>query len=142
MEVAGSCPSIGGAGDQEFRSSWREKRPRELEVFQEAVAAGVNEVKRLVALSGGDSRRIVRNLAKWGEASPDMFAALISMGPEEGQKGVARDVMSCLGQRGGLPMVESLYRALPQHIRPDLEEVRQHLLDIEQLRHQLGGLQV
>jgi hypothetical protein len=71
-----------------------------------------------------------------------MFSALILMGPEETQKELAREVMSCLGQRGGLPMAESLFKALPHHLRPNFEEVRQHLLDMQSLSHQLGGLQL
>jgi hypothetical protein len=71
-----------------------------------------------------------------------MFSSLILMGPEETQKELAREVMSCLGQRGGLPMAEALFRALPPRLRPNFEEVRQHLLDMQSLSHQLGGLQL
>lgn len=104
--------------------------------------AGLGVLQGLVAACQGDSCRIARYLAKWGEASPEMFSVLISMGPEEVQKEVAREVMSCLGQRGGLPKAEALFQALPEHLRPNFEEVRQHLLDVEQLSHQLGGLQL
>jgi hypothetical protein len=104
--------------------------------------AGVRILQGLVLASGGDPCRTVRYLAKWGEASPDMLSTLILMGPEESQKEVAREVMSCIGQRGGLPLAEKLFGALPHHLRPNFEEVRQHLLDMQSLSHQLGGLQL
>lgn len=102
--------------------------------------AGTNVLGHLLAAAGADSCRMARHLAKWGEASPEMFAVLILMGPEETQKAVAHEVMSCLGQRGGMPIVEALCQNLPPHVRPDLEEMRQQLLDLENLSRQLGGL--
>lgn len=102
--------------------------------------AGGNVLMSLVAAAGADSCRIVRHLAKWGEASPEMFATLILMGPQETQKAVAQEVMSCLGQRGGMPIVEALSQNLPPGARPDLEAVRQHLVELEQLSRQFGGL--
>lgn len=104
--------------------------------------AGSDVLQGLILASGGDTSRTVRYLAKWGEASPEMFSALILMAPEETQKDLAREIMSCHGQRGGLSAAEALFKALPHHLRPNLEEVRRHLLDIESLSHQLGGLQL
>ena len=104
--------------------------------------ADVDVLQGLILAAGGDPCRTIRYLAKWGEASPEMFSTLISIGPEGEQKELAREIMSCLGQRGGLPMAEDLFKALPPHLRPNFEEVRQHLLDIQSLSHQLGGLQL
>jgi hypothetical protein len=101
---------------------------------------GVNVLEHLLAASGADSSRMARHLAKWGEASPEMFAALIVMGPPESQAQVAQEVMSCLGQRGGMELVERLHQKLPPHIRPDLEKVRQQLVDLDLLSRELGGL--
>jgi hypothetical protein len=102
--------------------------------------AGDPVLERLVTAAGGDPHRIVRHIAKWAEASPAVFRALIMMGPPSAQKDVAREVLSCLGQRGDMATVMPVFRALPASLRPKLEEIEARLSEIKQLREQLGGL--
>ena len=102
--------------------------------------AGDPVLKSLVAAAGGDPHRVARHIARWAETSPAVFKALIMMGPASAQKDVAREVLSCLGQRGDMAAVMPVFLALPTPLRPKLEEIEARLSEIKQLREQLGGL--